>query len=66
MAWAHGRAAVSLKLPPLADLQGVHQAATRIRVALAANHLENDRARILLSLMPVIAGCLHFEARQRA
>jgi len=57
MARARRRAAV-VKLPPMVDLQAVQAAKVRVRVALAAGHIEKDRARVLFSLISQVGSLI--------
>ncbi|MGO9517275.1 MAG: hypothetical protein ACLPND_09545 [Candidatus Korobacteraceae bacterium] len=57
MARARRRAAV-VKLPPMVDLQAVQAARVRVRVALAAGHIEKDRARVLFSLISQVGSLI--------
>jgi hypothetical protein len=59
MARARRRAGV-LELPPLTDMQAVQVGITRVRVALAADHIDADCARLLLWAMRQAAANLRF------
>jgi len=54
MARARRRAGM-LKLPPLVDAQAVQVGVTRVRVALAAEHIDPKRARLLRWAMRIAA-----------
>jgi len=54
MARARRRAGM-LKLPPLMNLPAVQVGITKVRVALAANHIDPDRARLLRWAMRIAA-----------
>jgi hypothetical protein len=49
------RRAGSLKLPPLIDAQAVQVGVARVKVALAAEHIDPKRARLLLWAMRIAA-----------
>jgi hypothetical protein len=49
------RRAGSLKLPPLIDAQGVQVGVARVKVALAAEHIDPKRARLLRWAMRIAA-----------
>jgi len=59
MARARRRAGF-LKLPPLVDMQAVRVGMTRVRVALAGDHIDAGRARLLRYALRQMAANLRF------